>query len=273
MRIVSPGQVAFAVIMIALGILGFAKGDFAAIWQPVAKGLPGREVLIYLCAFISLACGIGLLWRRTTALAARVLLIFCLLWLLLLRTPGMFSNFSVDVWWAWCQTAVMVAGAWILYSSFATAWDKKHLGFVVGANGVRIARILYGVALIPFGLAHFLYLNNTAPLVPNWLPWHVGWAYFTGGAFIAAGIAIIINVLARLAAALVALQIGLFALLVWVPVVIAGANAFQWSEFVVSCALAAGGWVVADSYRGVSEVTSDQRSRDGCQPRFESDWQ
>ena len=251
MRIASPGQVAFALIMLALGILGFVNGNFAAIWQPVPKSLPGREILIYLCAFISLGCGIGLLWRRTAAFAARVLLIFLLLWLLLLRVPGLFTSFTVDIWWAWCKTAVMVAGAWILFVWFATDWDKKHFGFAAGDNGLRIARILYGVALIPFGLAHFIYLNATAPLVPNWLPWHVGWAYFTGGAFIAAGVGIIIGVLARLAAVLMVLQMGLFTLLIWVPIVIAGANAFQWSEFVVSCALGAAGWVVADSYRGV----------------------
>jgi uncharacterized membrane protein len=253
MRIASTGHVVFAATMIALGILGLIKGDFTPLWDPVPQGVPA---LAYLCDFISLASGIGLLFQRTAAAAARLLLLYLLLWLLLLRVPGIVLAPNVEFWWAACKTAVVAAAAWVLYGWFAADWDRQRVGFATGDKGLRIARVLYGLALIPFGLAHFLYLENTVSLVPGWLPWHGFWAYFTGCAFIAAGVAVVIDVYARLAAALSAFEIGMFTLLVWVPVVVAGSkDTFQWSETVVSAALTAGAWVVAESYRGMPWLT------------------
>jgi uncharacterized membrane protein len=252
MRVASVGHAAFAVTMIGLGIIGLVQANLAPIWDPLPDGVPARAALVYLCAIISVVSGVGLLFRRTATPAARLLFATLLFWFLVFRLPWIALTPGVDSAWSASSTAVMLAGAWVLYSWFATDWDKQRLGFVAGAKGLRVARVLYGLGVIFFGVAHFIYLQHTAELVPGWLPGHLFWARFTGCTFIAAGLAIVIGVFARLSAALSALEIGLFLLLVWVPIVAAGSkDAFQWSETIESWALLAGAWVAADSYRNV----------------------
>ena len=250
MRIASVGHLLLAVAMISLGILGLVHGKLAPLWDPVPPNIPAREVLAYLSSLISLATGTGLLVQRTATLAARVLFASLMLWLLLFRVPDIFLVHNFDAFWPFFETGVMVSAAWVLYTWFAADSDRKRLSFVTGNKGLRIARILYGLAMIFFGLGHFRYLDNTISLIPHWLPWHPFWARFTGCALIAAGIGILIGVFARLAAALSTFELGLFVFLVWVPILAAGSkDAFQWSETILSAVLLTGAWVVAESYR------------------------
>jgi uncharacterized membrane protein YphA (DoxX/SURF4 family) len=92
-------------------------------------------------------------------------------------------------------------------------------------------------------------------MVPAWLPGHLGFAYFTGLGHAAAGLAIIVGTLPRLAAILEATMMSLFGLLVWVPSFFAHPRPawatqpeHQWSELVVNVVLAASAWVVASSF-------------------------
>jgi uncharacterized membrane protein len=252
MRIASAGHAAFAAILIALGLQGLIQGDFTAVWQPVPKGIPARQLLAYGCAGISLASGICLLWKRVAVFAARALLASLLLWLLVWRVPEIVrAPIGILSWDGWAETAAVTAGAWILYATLPPDGGTRWLGLGTGQMGVRVARVLYALALIPFGLAHFAYIKETAALVPGWLPWHRVWAMFTGSALLVASAAVLLRLCARLAVSLSALEIGLFTVLVWGPVVVASSpTPYQWSELAISSAVTAAAWVVADSYRG-----------------------
>ena len=235
MQAASIGNRSFAATMVALGILGFVYGDFAMVWQEVPNWVPGRELLAYLCAAIMLLCGVGLMLPRTARLASGVLLLYLVLWLLLLRVPKVLAAPGVVVAWSGCgETAIYVAAGWVLF------------------GGIRGASLLYGLALIPCGLAHFAYAKETAEFIPEaWIPWHLGWTYFTGTAFLAAAIAILSRARpAALAATLSAVMMGVFTVMVWIPRVWGAPHErLQWTGLLISSALAAAGWAVADSYR------------------------
>lgn len=233
----SPGQVFFALTMAGIGILGLVQGAFTPSWSGIPRSFPARVAVAYLCAIISLLCGIGMLWKRSALTASRVLLGFLLFWLVVVRVYGLLRYPGLGTFWSIGDTAAMAGAAWVVYARLA------------GDTRLRIARALYGLGMIPLGIAHFMNFKGTAAMVPGWLPWHEAFAFLTGCAFIVAGVAIVINVYARLAVTLSVVQMGLFLLLVWVPIVVAGANAGQWQEFVGSWVLVAAGWAVADSWR------------------------
>jgi len=152
------------------------------------------------------------------------------------------------VWEELSESLIFVAGAWIIFSMLARE-KKARASF----GNVRAGQILFALALPAIGLSHFFYLNMTAPLIPSWLPFHVSLAYFTGAAWIAAALAILSGVLARLAATLTAIMVSLFTVLVWVPMVIATPmSRGNWSELCVSAAITGAAWAVAESFGGSS---------------------
>jgi uncharacterized membrane protein len=92
------------------------------------------------------------------------------------------------------------------------------------------------------------YVRQTAGLVPAWLPFPTGWAYLTGAGHIAAAIGVLFSVYPRLAARMEAAMLSVFTLVVWVPAVLAAPTSLaQWTEFLISWAITAGAWVVAES--------------------------
>ncbi len=243
-------QVAFAAILLVLGITGLVRGDFAPVWDPAPAGIPERTVQVYLTALVFVGSGVALLVARAEAWAAGLLLGSLCVWMLAFRVPVILSAPGVEVAWESCgEIAVMVAGAWVVFAQRASDAAGAPRMFT-GRTGIRIGRVIFGLALIPLGLAHLVYLKETASLVPAWLPAHEAWARLTGAFYLAAGVAVLTGVWAPRAAILTALQMAGFIALVWLPQVASGAARWdQWSEFLLSAALSSAAWVVADSYR------------------------
>ncbi len=140
------------------------------------------------------------------------------------------------------QLAIAV-GALIIFAGSAA------IDAAVAARLTRVGQLAFGVCALVFGGAHFVYMNMTAPMVPKWLPpSQVFWGYATGACFVAAGLAILSGVQARLAAILLTVMLALFGLLANLPILLADhLNHFNWTESAVNLAVVGAAWVLAES--------------------------
>jgi uncharacterized membrane protein len=243
-----PAVTLFAIGMIGLGILALTYGDFALVWQPVAAWVPGRTVLAYASGLIMLLGGVGLLLRVAAAWSVRILFPYLIVWLLL-KVPALIVAPQMEaVWLGFGELAVLLAGGWILFANLARLRAGSPLAFLASEHGIRAARILFAVSLIPIGLSHFVYVKETAELVPAWLPYRFGWAYLTGAGQIACGLGVLFSVLPPVAAWAEAGMLTLFTLLVWgLALLSAPRTRLSWTAFFISWAITSAAWVVAQS--------------------------
>jgi uncharacterized membrane protein len=247
-RTQQPALTLFAIGMIGLGTLALVYGDFALVWQPVAPWVPGRTVLAYCSGLVMLLAGVGLLFTITSSLSARILFPYLILWLLLKVPALVVAPTTEAVWLGFGELAVVLAGGWVLFASLARSKDRSAWDFATGGNGIRIARTLFALSVIPIGLSHLVYGKETAAFVPAWLPFRIGWAYLTGVGQIACGIGVLFSIYPRVAATVEAVMLSSFTLLVWSPAILAAPTTrLPWTAFFISWAIAAGAWIVANN--------------------------
>ena len=198
-----------------------------------------------MAAAFMLIAGAAVEWRRTTAWGAAALTAyFGFVVVVLMNGRVLLAHYAEFLPYESLaiQTAITMGGL-IVYAAHA------NIDAALATLLTRIAQLVFGVCALIFGAAHFMYMNLTAPLVPKWLPpSQEFWAYATGIAHIAAGVAILTGVQARLAAILLTVMFASFTPLVHVPMLLATPSShWIWNENAVNIALIGAAWVVADS--------------------------
>ena len=230
--------------VIALALVALAVGNFDP-GQPVPKDFPARTALAYAAGVFMLVAGAAVEWRRTVAWGAAALTAYYVLVVVVLMGGRSMLRHSAE-YLAYSNTAgqlAIAAGALIVYAASA------RIEAAPAARLTRLGQMAFGVCALLFGGAHFFYMNLTAPLVPTWLPpSQAFWGYATGVAHVAAGLAILSGVKARLAAILLTVMFTAFTPLVHLPMLLADpSNVGIWAENAANLAFTGVAWVVADS--------------------------
>jgi len=210
----NTNAITYAIGALLLGAVGIYFHDFAMQWQPVPAGIGMRTQLAYLAGALLAIGGALLLVPRLERAGALLLTVFIGLWMLALNLPAAIASFThIGAWNSPAEITFMATGALALFASSVTGSARSSL--------LLAARVLAGASAIVFGLAHFNYIDFTASMVPGWIPYKTFWAWATGAGHLAAGVALVSGVRARLAAGCEAAMMGSFVVLLHLPRVVA----------------------------------------------------
>lgn len=235
------GRIFFGAPAVLFGVIALMWRD-ADTWQNLRHiwSLPFGKV-IGACLMIALiAGGIGALYPRTARLGSVVLGVVYACFALacvpdIIAAANIYDKYggSFFVFFSLFCGAIALCAA-------AQAGSGRAVLFG------RVARLGLGVCAISFTLGQALLLRDTAHLVPKWIPPNqMFWAGLTTIAFALAALALLINQQAKLAARLMTVMLVLFAVLVWIPLLIAHPRAhFSWSECVLTLLVAGAAWMV-----------------------------
>jgi uncharacterized membrane protein len=220
----------YALGAILLGAIGIWFGEFAMQWQAVPKWIPPMP-FAYLSGAL-LIIGGALMLARRERVGAALLASFYGLWALAFHLPPTLTKAigSIGAWNAPAEITFLAAGGLALFASYTG--DS-------GAKPRVLSRVLAGASAVVFGLAHFNYIDFTASFVPAWIPpSQTFWAWATGAGHLAAGIALITGIQARLAATCLAGMMGAFVVLLHIPRVIAAPDQHvEWIMVAIASAL------------------------------------
>ena len=252
--IIKQGRVLFAVAIVAFGIENLICTRFGVFNTTTFSGHsvlsvipwgPAHPWLGYLTGLVLIAVGLSIaanIRARTAATVLGLLLLLCVL----LRVTSIWVARTVSF------EILAIGGAALTLAGTLPAdfqpWNSAP-GWLI-----KSGRFIFAIALVIFGVDHFLFLRFVASLVPPWIPWHLFWAFFFGCAMVAAGISIATRLMGRLGATLIGTMFLLWFVVLHIPRALglaatagAGAprNPNEWSSAFIALAMCGGSWICA----------------------------
>ena len=245
------GLYVFALAAVATGVVNLIWGAFESAEEPIGAfgvTIPGERIVADAVAAALVVGGLLLLTRGAVRAGAAVLAviyaIFAIFWLPRLVTApqvlGQHVGVYAGVLGGVCQQLILVAAAALVYAG--------SLGDTLRSRQIsKVARWVFGLSSIDFGLAHLYGIANTAQLVPAWMPFGGNfWTIVSGICFILAGAGILSGLLDALAARLLGTMLLVFSAIVLPPLIFGYPHAQNaWGNNAYNLAAVGAAWILA----------------------------
>ena len=245
------GRLMFAIAWIALGIESLVYGIPVMRLETLARSFPWPYGMTvgYVTGAIVILAGIGLMFAERAKLSATIFAMLTLLWVVAVHLPRLVPTIIHGQYWSgFAECFCAFSAAWVLSSIMpprliTNMWDR------IIDNGIPIGRICFGLALVVFGVLHFVYHDFVASFIPVWFPHRPLLATLTGLAHIAAGLAILSGILGRLGATLAGIMYLSWVVVLHIPrVVIMPKDPFEWNGVFVATMLSGAAFIVSATF-------------------------
>jgi uncharacterized membrane protein len=214
--------IALGPVFVAAPLAVFAAEHFVAarsMQQMVPSWLPAHLFWVYFVACAWLAGAAGLVLMKCVRLSATLLGVMLLLIVLTMHLPNAIAEPGSRVGWILVlRETAFAGGVWALAGSQSRNPQAGKWNWMV-----LFGRFSMALAVMYFGLVHMLH-PEVAPgvpdgkLTPAWVPLHALWGYPVGAFLLVAGVALLINIRSRTAAAWIGIAMTLLAVFLYLPI-------------------------------------------------------
>jgi uncharacterized membrane protein len=224
-KIMPFGRLFFA---IPLAVFGSEHFTFTAnIATLVPRWIPAHTFWVYLVGVAFICAALSLATLIQARLAAALVGMTFLIFVLVMDMPGVFANPGNRFIWALAVRQLAFSGGAFAFAMSSWSMRPRQSSPAPPAAALTaIPRFFIGIPSVFYGVEHLLHPEYVPgvplqKLTPEWIPGRIPLSYFVGVILILAGVCLLVNKKARTAATFLGLTILLTMLWIYLPMLLA----------------------------------------------------
>src|SRR5580698_6209203 len=220
-KIVALSNLCFAAPLAVFGALHLSAAQ--GLMPMVPSYMPWRLFWAYFFGFALLAASLSIATKIQVRWSGLLFGIAMFLFVAMLMVPGAVASPRDRFAWTFVfRESSFGGGGWILAGNAMREQGRGQ----VGSKLITVGRVLVALAAIIFGVENFLHTANVPgvpleKLMPAWIPAHLLIGWLTGAILVAAGVCILLDKHARMAATYLGAWIVLLVVFIYGPILIA----------------------------------------------------
>ena len=224
-KVMPFGRLFFAIPIAVFGTEHFTIT--ASIAALVPRWIPAHTFWVYLVGAGFLCAGLSLAVLVEARLAATLVGMTLLIFVLVMDLPAAIANPHNRFFWALALRELSFSsGAFAFALSGGSTQGRHGPSEQVISRWLVFPRVFVGIASVFYGVEHLLHPayvpgNPLNKLTPQWIPGKMFLSYLVGAILIAAGVCLLLNKKARRAATMLGLTILLAVLWIYLPMLVA----------------------------------------------------